>query len=344
MTAPDDGLEAALRKALSAAASQVEPGDGGLERILVRTGGATPRSWPASVTVEALRRARHWVWRGHWAWQDSGFWQVPHGPLQGQLADWWRRARGTRVSAWLAGVPADAAALIGGSLVHDSLSRRSHGLMWIRLVAGLAAAASITAVTVADPPLRAALVQVSATVFTGGNGVLQPGTGGPGGTGGRAAGATGTPGASPSGSAGALTSTLPRSGRPGTASGPTPCASASGPAGTATPSASQSSIAPTALPTAPQASTTTAAGTGCPTSSLGALQPSTAPSTPTPTTQAPPTTAPPTTAPPTTAPPTTAPPSPAPPTDTATPTQTASSATGAGTGDSPASGASPTAS
>jgi hypothetical protein len=328
MIAPDDGLEDALRQALSAAASQVEPADGGLERILVRTGGTAPRSWLASMAAEGLRRTRHWVWRGHWAWQDPGFWQARYQVLQDPLADWRGRARGTRPSAWLAGAWAGAASLATGSAVHDALSLRSHGRLWVRLAAGFAAAACITAVTVSDPPLRAALAQVSATVLTGANGGLQPGVGGGG-----AASATGAQSTSASGSAGTRGGTLPPSARPGSASSPAPCPTASAAIGTlraaASPSATPSGIAPTSVPSAASA---TAAPTSCPTASGGATVQPTAPSTPTPaapTTQAP-TTAPPATAPPTTAPPTTAPPT-TPPTDTATPTQTPSAASSAGT-------------
>lgn len=330
MIAPDDGLEDALRQALSAAASQVEPGDGGLERILVRTGGTAPRSWLASMAAEGLRRARHWVWRGHWAWQDPGFWRTRYQVLQGPVADWRGRALGTRPSAWLAVARAGAASLATGSPAHDSLSLRSHGRLWARLAAGLAAAACITAVTVSDPPLRAALAQVSATVLTGGSGGLQPGVGG---TGGGAASATGAHGTSASGSAGAQSGTLPPSARPGSGSSPAPCLTPSAVTGTlratASPSATPSSIAPTSVPSAASAITPP---TSCPTASGGATPQPTAPSTPTsaaPTTPAP-TTAP-ATAPPTTAPPTTAPPTTAPPTDSATPTQTPSAASSAGT-------------
>ena len=73
VTAPDNDLEETLRQVLSAAASQVEPGDGGLDRIRARTSGTTPRPLLLSLVMEIIRRARHWVWRGHWAWQDAGY-------------------------------------------------------------------------------------------------------------------------------------------------------------------------------------------------------------------------------------------------------------------------------
>jgi hypothetical protein len=167
MTAPDDGLEQVLRQALSSAVGQVEPGDGGLERILVRTGAAAPRPWLSSVAAEALRRVRHWTWRGHWAWQDHGLWRLG-----------FRRAKATSVAAFGTGV---AAWHRWGFPVPAS---RPHAPVWVRLAAGLGAAASITAVALAMPPVRAALVAVSSSMLTGGNQAVPPDTGGAGGPGG----------------------------------------------------------------------------------------------------------------------------------------------------------------
>src|SRR5262245_28333479 len=75
MTAPDGGLEEVLRRALSAAAEQVEPGENGLDRIQARTRGTAIPSLPASLAIAAVRRVRHWTWRGHWAWQDPAYWR-----------------------------------------------------------------------------------------------------------------------------------------------------------------------------------------------------------------------------------------------------------------------------
>ena len=72
MTSPEDnGLEEALRRALSDAASEVEPGTDGLEKIRARIGNRPPRPWLFSVLAGLIGRVRHWTWRGHWAWQDS---------------------------------------------------------------------------------------------------------------------------------------------------------------------------------------------------------------------------------------------------------------------------------
>src|SRR5712691_3527318 len=137
MTAPEDDLAEALRQALSAAAEQVEPGTEGLARIRAKTSARTPRPWLVSVATDAVRMARHWAWRGHWAWQDPGYWVWAARPENFRLATWQR---------WAAELPRAV---------------RPTRLGWARLVGGLAAAASITAVAVAVPPLRSALVQVS---------------------------------------------------------------------------------------------------------------------------------------------------------------------------------------
>src|SRR5215469_2226465 len=75
MTAPDEGLEEVLRRALSAAAEQVEPGDHGLDRIQARTRATPIPSLPVSLAMAAVRRVRYWTWRGHWAWQDPAYWR-----------------------------------------------------------------------------------------------------------------------------------------------------------------------------------------------------------------------------------------------------------------------------
>ncbi len=221
MTAPNDDLEAALRQALSAAASQVEPVDGGLDRIRARTSGATPRPLLVSMALEVTRRARHWVWRGHWAWQDAGYWRdhravrraarliramrawlaasTGHGAAWLRATPWpagigQTRIGLTRIGRTRLAVGRTAAASGGRWAVSLWVTLRPHGIGWIRLVAGLAAAASITAAAVAVPPLRAALVQVSSTVLNGGNSDVQPllsGTGGSGGGDGKTAAAAG---------------------------------------------------------------------------------------------------------------------------------------------------------
>ena len=64
-------MEEALRRALTEAVSEVETGADALERIRARIGQRPPRPWLVSVIADALRRVRHWTWRGHWAWQPS---------------------------------------------------------------------------------------------------------------------------------------------------------------------------------------------------------------------------------------------------------------------------------
>src|ERR1700722_3296780 len=77
MTAPDDGMEEALRRALTEAVSQIEPGTDGLERIRARIGARPPRPWLLSFAADAVGLARHWVWKGHWAWHWSWAWPTP---------------------------------------------------------------------------------------------------------------------------------------------------------------------------------------------------------------------------------------------------------------------------
>ena len=72
MTSPeDDGLEEALRRALSEAAGEVEPGGDGLDKIHARIGSRPPRPWLLSVILGVVERVRYWTWRGHWAWPTS---------------------------------------------------------------------------------------------------------------------------------------------------------------------------------------------------------------------------------------------------------------------------------
>src|ERR1700742_2098529 len=68
MTAPEDDLEKALRRALSAAVGKVEPGVDGLERIRARPSHRPPQPWLLAVVSTLAARARNWTWRGHWAW------------------------------------------------------------------------------------------------------------------------------------------------------------------------------------------------------------------------------------------------------------------------------------
>jgi hypothetical protein len=130
MTSPeDDGLEEALRRALSEAASEVEPGGDGLDKIHARIGGRPPRHWLLSVILGVVERVRYWTWRGHWTWPTS----LPKIP----------GLRGTR-------------------------SRRSNFPGWgfgsLRLAVVLAGIAVIAAATLGIQPFRHAILQASAAL------------------------------------------------------------------------------------------------------------------------------------------------------------------------------------
>lgn len=134
MTSPeDDGLEEALRRALSEAAGEVEPGGDGLDKIHARIGGRPPRHWLLSVILGLVERVRYWTWQGHWVWPTS----LPKIP----------GLRGTR-------------------------SRRSNFPGWgfgsLRLVVVLGAIAVIAAVTLGIQPFRHAILQASAALNGGG--------------------------------------------------------------------------------------------------------------------------------------------------------------------------------
>ncbi len=165
MTSPeDDGLEEALRRALSDAASEVEPGGDGLEKIRARIGDRPPRPWLLSVLVGLADRVRHWTWRGHWAWQDS---------------------------------------LPGLSARRERRSRRSNfpgrGIGWLRLVTVLAGVAVLAGIALGVQPVRHAISQASSSLNGGGGS-----TNGGGGTEGKGTqahgGATPTVGVASSGS------------------------------------------------------------------------------------------------------------------------------------------------
>src|SRR5689334_5382075 len=71
MTSPDDDdFEERLRRALSAAAGEVEPGSDGLDKIRTRIGNRPPRRWLFSVLFGVVDWVRNWTWRGHWAWRN----------------------------------------------------------------------------------------------------------------------------------------------------------------------------------------------------------------------------------------------------------------------------------
>lgn len=126
MTSPgDDDLEEALRRALSEAASGVEPGSEGLDKIRARIEGRPPRPWLVSVLFGVAERVRNFTWRGHWA--RPGWFS--------RLAEVrWPRLRGI-FPGWGVGSP--------------------------RLAAVLAAVAVIAGIALGVQPLRNAILQPS---------------------------------------------------------------------------------------------------------------------------------------------------------------------------------------
>ena len=193
MTTPEDDLEKALRQALTAAVSQVEPGADGLERIRTRIGDRKPQPWLLSVIVGVVSWARNWTWHGHWAWHVPWPWSRAMSSL---AAIPWPRLRrlapGESLSPALSPgeVRAGEALPAGeprtkpgrGPTGRDRVAPGSllpHGtaaIGWLRPVAVLAGVAVIAIVSLGVQPFRQAIIQASNTVLTGG----QP-TGGAGG-------------------------------------------------------------------------------------------------------------------------------------------------------------------
>jgi hypothetical protein len=134
MTSPgDDELEEALRRALSAAAGEVEPGADGLDKIRARIGGRQPRPWLLSVLSGVVDRVRHWTWGGHWAWRDS--------PSR-LRAFWERRSR------------------------RSKFPRRDIG--WLRPLTAVAGVALLAGVMLGVQPVRQAILQARTSLDGGG--------------------------------------------------------------------------------------------------------------------------------------------------------------------------------
>jgi len=154
MTSPeDDGLEEALRRALSEAANEVEPGTDGLDRIRARIGDRPPRPWLFSVLTGLVDRVRNWTWRGHWAWQDS---------LPGLRSLRERRSRRNNFPGW--------------------------GIGWLRLVTAVGGVAVLAGIALGVQPFRHAILQAGDSL--NGNGASPSGSAGTEGNGIRAGGAT----------------------------------------------------------------------------------------------------------------------------------------------------------
>jgi hypothetical protein len=152
MTAPEDDLEQALRRALAAAVSRVEPGADGLERIRARIKRHPPQPWLTAVLCGFFTRARYWVWRGHWAWPDRL--PLPRLRRLPQAAD--RTPAGRRGT----GTARPAS--------HRRPSAVSTGTNWLRPAALLAGIAFILGIALGVPTFRQAIVQASSNVLTGG--------------------------------------------------------------------------------------------------------------------------------------------------------------------------------
>ena len=279
MTSPeDDGLEQALRRALSEAASGVEPGTDGLDKIRARIGDRPPQPWLLSVLFGVVERVRYWSWRGHWAWPPS------LSKLPG--------LRGPR-------------------------SRRSNFPRWgfgsLRLAVVLAGIAAIAAITLGIQPFRHVILQASAAlngdsgsqqVNAGTEGSGTPTAGGSAGpaisaASGGQTGASGSPGASatssngkphPAATAKCVASTLPvvvgtRSSVTDVtprASGTAGPATTTAPATTAGPATTTGPVTPSPAASAQPYDTSTAAVT-CPVSAAtksAAPTPSSSPSSP----------------------------------------------------------------
>jgi hypothetical protein len=191
MTSPEDnGLEEALRRALSNAASEVEPGTDGLEKIRARIGNRPPRPWLFSVLAGLIGRVRHWPWRGHWAWQDS--------------------------------LPRLAA-------LQERRSRRGNfqepGVGWLRFVTVLGGIAVLASIALGVQPFRHAILQASSSL-NGGGGSQRGGAGTEGGgTQGTAGGGTQSAGTVATGS-GQASQPGGAAGAKSPASGPHPASSA----------------------------------------------------------------------------------------------------------------------
>jgi hypothetical protein len=168
VTAPDNGIEEALRRALAEAVSQVETGPDALERIRARIGQRPPRPWLLSVAADVLGRAGHWTWRGHWAWQLPWAWPATIPALS--ALPWPRLQRLPRP-----GARRPAAAPRPGPARPARLFR-VETVNWLRPVGVLAGIAIIASVSFGVQPFRQAIIQASSTVLSGG----QPQSGGAG--------------------------------------------------------------------------------------------------------------------------------------------------------------------
>ena len=232
MTSPeDDGLEDALRRALSEAARQVEPSPDGLDKIRTQIGDRSPRPWLLSVLAGLVDRVRYWTWHGHWTWQESL-------PRLGALREW--RSRRGNFPEW--------------------------DVRWLRLMTVFAGATVIVGIVLGVQPVRHAILEASTTL--NGQGGPAHGSAGPEGSGTQADGGSGTMtgaatpvgGATPSGGLAGQEGTSPSPSRSQT---PAAHATASTRCVTSTPPAS-AGAEPTPAGVTPEASGTSAAAGAIP--------------------------------------------------------------------------------
>ena len=230
-SSPEDGLEDALRRALSDAVGRIEPDDNGLDSIRGRIGRHPPRPWLLAILSGAVERARFWTWRGHWAWPG---WPRHHQAIPAEK----QRRRGDRPP--LPGMTV----ILGGWHVG-----------WLTLVAGLTGMVVIASLSLGVQPVRQAIIQAGTTVLHGGGpypplprtdaGTAGTGTPAPDGTGPLAGGAP-TAAAQPSPTSAPGSTAGPGHATPGTASPATCQPPTSGATGEPTPATADSgTTAPT---------------------------------------------------------------------------------------------------
>jgi hypothetical protein len=214
MTAPEGGMEEALRRGLAEAVGRIEPGADGLGRIRARIGDRPPRPWLLAVGADTLGAARHWVWRGHWSWAWPAALPAPVG---GALA------RVPRLPLpRLRRLPRPGELLRLGSVRSGRTAPRVD-VGWLRPVGVLAVVALIASVSFGVQPFRQAIIQASNTVLSGGPSQPSGGAGTDGsgsqagnGTGSQGAGGaqSGASGSAPGAGAGATKSRGAASARP----------------------------------------------------------------------------------------------------------------------------------
>ena len=170
-SSPGDGLEDALRRALSDAVGRIEPGTDGLDSIRARIGRRPPRPWLLAVLSGAVERARSWTWRGHWAWPG---WPLARTHLT-------RRGRRPRHRK---GTPAEKPSRRGDRLpllgALGALGGWRTG--WLTLAAGFAGIALIASVSFGVQPVRQTIIQAGTTVLHGDGAYPPPPPWGGGGT------------------------------------------------------------------------------------------------------------------------------------------------------------------